>query len=479
MADGSIAGVEPQQASQLPPAIVAPVAADVAKPRMATDPPGAKDDPIRDLVDRMKRLQPGIARIDSGTAAGIRRIVQQAEQPGRIEDPAFRTQVAYLLQDVEKAHGPMRSVHSGFREEMARLAATSPGLQNEQMQALVRATASIDDRGLVRDIRRGAAEIAKEGSQASPDTQSRIDVFENRVRLSQGMAGQAEVARPEAKQAAASTNNQAPEIGEIRKRNSAPMTEIPSFGLREMPADKQAGWTSPIPDTRQMNQAQQAGRLGATFAVLNALRGPEPETPAPWDQNLTPLKGRLERWMENDKGNREEESFKAAERAGQTALHLLRQFASAPESNVMAKIRETAKSDPDGEAGVVAGMREGGPYQDLRRTFNADLVREKGYSALLDRVTAAVNQYGKDRTAADAIAGGRADAASITARFEKLDAEIFKGATSTPSRSEGKSQMEELGDRAAELAKKAVEAFKSVFARSPGAAHGSPGPSPA
>ena len=222
MADGSIAGVEPQQASQLSPTIVAQAAADIAKPRTATDPAGAKDDPIRDLVDRMERLQPGIARIDSGTAAGIRRIVQQAEQPGRIDDPAFRTQVAYLLQDIEKAHGPMRSVHSGFREEMTRFAATSPGLQNEQMQALVRATASIDDRELVRDIRRGAAEIAKEGSQVSPDTQSRIDVFENRVRLSQGMAGQAEVARPEAKQAAASTNNQAPETGEVRKRNSAP-----------------------------------------------------------------------------------------------------------------------------------------------------------------------------------------------------------------------------------------------------------------
>ena len=210
---------------------------------------------------------------------------------------------------------------------------------------------------------------------------------------------------------------------------------------------------------------------------MNALRRPEPDTPAPWDQQLTPLKSRIERWKENDKNNSEEASLKAAERSGHLAMQALRSFANAPESNVMAKIKQAAKNDPDGEAGVVAGMREGGPYQDLRHTFNADLVREKGFAAALDHVTAAVNKYGADRTAADTIAASRADAATINARFENLDAEVFKSASSTPSRSDGKSQMEELGDRAAELAKKAVEAFKAAFSRKHDAGHSGPSPS--
>ena len=60
----------------------------------------------------------------------------------------------------------------------------------------------------------------------------------------------------------------------------------------------------------------------------------------------------------------------------------------------MGKFQAAGKADPDGLAGVVSGMREDGPYADLRHTFNADLVREKGLAGALDRASAAVGQYG-------------------------------------------------------------------------------------
>ena len=152
---------------------------------------------------------------------------------------------------------------------------------------------------------------------------------------------------------------------------------------------------------------------------------------------------------------------------GQAAVQALRAFANGPGASIMNKIQEASKTDPDGAAGVAAGMREGGPYADLRRTFNAELLKEKGLAAALDRASAAVSQYGADRTAADGIAAGRADATNITARFAKLDAEVGKAASETPGRKDGKSQMEELGEKAAELASKAIEAVKAAFKRTP------------
>ena len=212
---------------------------------------------------------------------------------------------------------------------------------------------------------------------------------------------------------------------------------------------------------------------------MSALRKEEPTTPAPWDKQLTPLKSRVAQYVERAQANEEEVSLRAAERSGQAAVQALQAFATGPGASIMSKIQAASKADPDGAAGVAAGMREGGPYADLRRTFNADLLKEKGLVTALDRASAAVKQYGVDRTVADGIAAGRAEATTITARFAKLDAEVGKAASETPSRKDGKSQMEELGEKAAELASKAIDAVKAAFKRTPSAGQQpSAGPSP-
>ena len=77
----------------------------------------------------------------------------------------------------------------GLREEMTRLAASYPGLRNERAQELVRGTADLDDRSLVRDIRKRAAEITRSSDQGSPDVQSQVEVMENRVRLGARASG--------------------------------------------------------------------------------------------------------------------------------------------------------------------------------------------------------------------------------------------------------------------------------------------------
>ena len=474
MADGSIGGAEPRKtepaAASSPPPVAqkGPEAAEPGATAPGVHAAGKAEeakakDPLRELIDKLGRTQEMVARVDPALAATIRGITDTVGIPGRVEEPMFRTKVAYALQDAERLVGPVVNLPQGVREEMTRLAATSPGLQNERMQELMRSTAAMDDRGLVRVIRRDAAEIARAGDQTSPDMQSRVEVLENRVRLSP------------AGKAAPETAADSPDVSNIRSAQAGVAVRATERAVeassRQVPG--------PLPNTAgqqqiAVKQGEPQQGLGATFAIMSALRKPEPASPAPWDQQLTPLKDRIAQFVEKAQANEEEAGLRAAERSGQAAVQALRAFANGPGASIMSKIQAAGKTDPDGPAGVAAGMREGGPYADLRHTFNAGLLREKGLASALDSVSAAVSRYGADRTVADGIAAGRADATAITARFAKLDAEVGKAASETPSRKDGKSQMEELGEKAAELASKAVEAVKAAFKRTPG-----PGQQPA
>ena len=53
--------------------------------------------------------------------------------------------------------------------------------------------------------------------------------------------------------------------------------------------------------------------------------------------------------------------------------------------------------------------------------------------------------------------------AALEARFEKLDAEIGKAASIIPSRQDGKSVMDDLGEKVREILDRAVNAVKAAF----------------
>lgn len=428
-------------------------------------PPSARD-PIHDLVNKLQRSQGMVARVDPALGASIRAAAAQVDMPGRVDDPTFRTKVAYALQDIEKLAGPSAAIRmpDGLRTEMTALAATSPGLQNDRMQALLQGTATMDDRHLVRAIRRDAALVARAVDQTSADLQSRVEGLENQTRSGTRAEPVAVAPAAPAPPMAPTPPNVAVAAAAPRK-GQAPAAAAPA-AQPEMAAEHQVA----LQPTAE--QLQSVKGLGATFAIMAALRKPEPATPAPWDQQLTPLKDRIARYTERAQANEEEASLRAAERSGQAAIQALQAFAHGPGTGIMDKIQAAGKADPDGLAGVVSGMREGGPYAGLRHTFNADLVREKGLASALNRASVAVGQYGADRTRVDSVAEAQGSTTAIAAHFAKLDAEVGKAASETPGRKDGKSQMEELGEKAAELAHKAIEAVKAAFRRTPAVEQG-------
>lgn len=492
MSDSSITTTEARQTrpnmnAPAPPVVTErPGGASDAGPGKPAD--AAPADLLRALIEKLDRTQALVSKLDPALAAVVRNVAEKADQPGRLDDPTYRTRVAYLLQDMEKLVGPIAGVQPGLREEMTRLAATAPDLQNERMQALIAMTASIDGRTLVRDIRQGASDMVKAGDQMSPDAHSKVDVLENRMRLSTRTVSPAE--------AAAASEGAGTALKDTAAVHGSASREAATGRVGSIVEGEQVGTGAPVThpqkqSTKLLEQAalagngqqqaelaQQAQKAGTVFTVMNGLRRPEASEPAPWDNQLTPLAGRLANHMRQVQAGKDEGAMTTAEASGQAATQALQAFASGPGASIMSKISAAAKTDPDGMAGVVAGMREGGAYADLRRGFNADLAQEKGLAASLDRATQAVGQYGKDRAAVDQVAGFSDNAAAVAARFGKLDAAIGKGASETPHSKEGKSLFDELGEKVAELARRAVEAVKAAFTRTPGAERAASGPSP-
>lgn len=462
----------------------------------------AAADPLRELLSRLNRDAATVAAKDPDLSRAIGQLTEGGNRPGRTEDPVHRTKAAYALQDYEKLAGPISTVPAALRDEMTRLAATAPGLKNERLQELVKQTAGLSDKGLVNDIRDLALVTGKQGGdQSRAEVQGKVEALENRIRLS---AAPAPVASPGQPAEPAGLRQPAPRADQVAPAVGAPATSPTPPGQpsgspqpqRSPGADdpsprRRPDWDnakSPQVDPRQPQQeaaqSTQSGARGpgALALALGALasRWQANNTDGP-DRPPTPIAERSARHEQHFQGQRDIGLVASAEKSQAAALSAVREFASGPASNILTKIQDAAKSDPGGMAAVLSEMREGGRFAGLRTQLNADLATERGAAAAYDKMSGALAQYGTDRAAVDALAARNPNAAALVGKFEKVDAEIGKAVSMLPSRSDGKSVMDDLGEKLKQVLDRAVEAVKSVF--TPAADRGarttsSPSPSP-
>jgi hypothetical protein len=403
--------------------------------------PEANTDPMRELLEHLERAQPLIANLDRNLAETIQTLTRQGADPERRAQPAFRHQVAYAVQDLEKSAIWPIAMAPDLRSEMTRLAATAPGLENERMGALMRATALLEDKRLIRDLREIGAEIGRETDQNTPGIQSSIEALENRVRLARRPAE----SQPDMRQTA---SERPQEVGTARgpepSRHDAPtLQRSPRFG--------------------------QAHPEGTLDTILRGMRPNAEGREAPRAQLLTPMAGRLAAFESQIRERRDERALGRAERSGRAALEALDAFRTGEGAIVMNRIRAAARAEPGGMAAVLSEMRAGGRFADLRQQFNNALETERGVTAAYDKAAAALARYGQDRVGIEQVIARRPDAANLSAKFEQMDAQIGEAAGGTPSRRDGKSMMDDLAQRAAELLHRAVDAVKSAFNRSPSA----------
>ena len=438
-------------------------------------------DPIHDLITRLDQDASRVAAKDPDLSRSIHQLAEAAaKRPERTDEAGFRTRVAYALQDMEKLGGPIGSVPQGLREEMGRLAVTAPGLQNDRLQEMMRATPSMDDARLVREVRTLATNVGARGAdQNGPDVRDRIDALENRVRLA-----------PSAPAASAPSTNveQRGATSEDRAgRPAAPEAAQAARSPGRSSAEAQPGWTQQSPRQQGRDTPSQAapqatvtargpGMIAQALAAL--AQNARQENPS-WDRQPTPVGERSERHENVFQQRRDETIIQGAEKSQRAALDSIQAFASGPASNILTKIQDAAKSEPGGMQAVLSEMREGGRFAGLRSQFNADLVVERGAAAAFDRMAGNLQQYGADCSAVAAIGARQNTTAALEGRFEKLDAEIGKAASVIPSKQDGKSVVDDLGDKLKEILDRAVSAVKSAFTPSAERnARASAGPSP-
>jgi len=422
----------------------------------------AGKDPMRELLDQMERLRPMIAAVDPNLGRIMQSLSQQGADPERRAQQSFRTGVAYALEDLEKAHTGRLELPSALRAETTQLAGTAPGLENERMLAVMRGTASIDDRSLVKEIRMLASDIAKKADQDAPDIASKVSVVENRVRHADRPPEPVQETR-----APSQTSSSASPADRRAQASEAGLN--PNDGGRPG-------------DTRMSNNGKGQGDVTVQHSVLDTLlraMRPDPNQPSPpWEPAPTRMVDRLASAERTISGRLEERAFTTAEQNGKAALDALQDFTNGGGASVMTRIREAAKTEPGGLPQVLSEMRDGGRFADLRKQFSNALVDDAGAAASYDKAASSLAAYGKNRTDVQDIIGRRTDNNALTQRFEQLDAEIGKASSSTPSKTEGRSMMEDLSKQAAELLQRAVDAVRSAF-RPPSAnaaANASPSP---
>lgn len=421
---------------------------------------------LKDIVAQLAQGRPLIAQIDDRIGRNIDIIVKEMSRSGELANPDLKTKIAYAVQDYEKIAGPL-NMPSPLREDLKALAVSVAGLENPRMKDILQYTAVILDSKLNADIRITAAEIAIRPSQDSEIVSSRLDVLENRLHLARttspiplnagAPSAPADLSRPDAQ----------PQANQEREASHAPHQRA-AGDAKAPPPEAPYTQSNPSADAISQIRLPVPAFLGK---VMSALQTGQPPTPPPWDGPQTPMADRVDSFEQKMQIRRDEKSFQAAESVGADALQAIRAFTNGPGASIMTKIEDAAKANPGGMQAVLSEMRNGGRYAELREQFNSALVAEKGFSAAYDKATAGLGQYGDQRTGLEQIFGRRNDAAAVAGRFEKLDAEIGQAAAALPGKEDGKSALEEMARKAAELLAKAVEAVRSLFGHGADAGH--------
>lgn len=465
----------------------------------AAVPPGK--DPLRELVERMDQMRLAIVGHDPKLSSQIEGLAAAMRKPEHVDSVEFRTRVAYVYQDFKGLAGPAVGLSEGLRSEMERLAATAPGLGNLRIHDMLKEIPNLNNSKLTADIRKLAFEVGREGGdQNRPDVLDRVESLESRLALlGAGPTASRNVSAASPSRATDTSQPQAgqPPVAPASKPDEKVQASMsPGEGIRPPPGSPvaQAPVAAPpsgggprSPDgqshpSTQPTQGVEAGQGGHGPSVLGrvvlAMAEPREENPPPWRQPATPIGDRINRFVSKFS---DESAVGLAEASGQKAVEALRSFAQGAGAGVMARINEAARSDPQGMQGVLSEMREGGRHAELRTQFNNALVQDKGVAASYDAATSAVKQYGADRQAAEAVMLKRPDPSVLAGRFERLDAQIGEAAVQVPARQEGKSVMDDLGQKVAELVRRATEAIRSALEGGPRAsasASSSPSPGP-
>ena len=410
------------------------------------------EDPIRKLVAAMNKVAERLGPEQRELKETIGRLVTLLQEPERLQQPGFRAGVAYALQDLQKVCDATFKMDTDLALEMRDRAVTSPGLNNPRMEALMQATPDLANRKLVQSIRQTAAIVAKQGSdQDTPQIRGQIEVLENDVRLATSpsvpeQGTRALTTEPPDPVASRSPQNNAPSSGDRRVDGEAsePASRawqggpIPPQQSRGVVGDIVRSVRMPIPAGLEYRSAPPAAAVGERISMF--------------EQRLA--QGRTDRLIQN------------AERSGVRAIEATEQFITGPGRGILGKMEAAASTEPGGMQTVMKEMQPGGRYANLRTEFDSAYQQDKIFAGAYDKMVESAAQFGKERLAVnDNFVARNLDARQLDGRFQRAEEALCEAAEKIPGRTPGKSALDEMAEKVAELLHKAADKVKSFFGR--------------
>lgn len=197
---------------------------------------------IKKLSTDLQGVIPQLQDSNRGLTKSIALIHEAMQKEGAADNNDLRNHLAYAVQDTERQLGKGNvPMSDGLRKEMTERALTIPGLQDEQMKTLLKSTDTLEDRGLVLDIRKTAYAIAAEGGVGSgaQAADTRIEDLQRRV---------APAAQPSAPPGS-KVDSASPQVEVVERRK-------PTFSVTRAPASEQSSVSkSSSPDPNPERQA--------------------------------------------------------------------------------------------------------------------------------------------------------------------------------------------------------------------------------
>jgi len=409
----------------------------------AQNPIQQPDSEVQKLLQAMQQEAAALGASEGGLRARIGALSLAASAPGQLQQQSFRTEVAYALQDLDRAIGKPLLPAGPLATEMQQLATTMSGLDFGPMRRLLERTPTIPDSGLVNDIRQTAQTIARLGpNQQMPDVQALIDALENRFRMAVGPQVNSGAAKATSAQAGAAAQAQAQSSGA-----AATMAQAAQVGQNAPAATRQ--------------QPQQT----ASMDITRRLRAPVPSgAEVTYPLPSASIASRISMFEEGLAQGRTLRLLGDAEKSGVRAIEATEQFIQGPGRGVLGKMETAASTEPGGMQTVFREMRPGGRYANLRTEFDNAYQQDQIFRSAYDKMVDSVTRFGRDR---DAVTNNftqrNLDPAQLDGRFQRAEESLGEAMSKIPGKQSGKSALDEMAEKLAEVLRAAVDRIKHIF----------------
>ena len=153
------------------------------------------------------------------------------------------------------------------------------------------------------------------------------------------------------------------------------------------------------------------------------------------------------------------------------------QFAVGPGRQILDKIQTEAARHPAGLSGVMADMKPGGAQAALRAEFDTAM-KNPDFARAYGAVKATADRYGQDRVAVNNDIASRGLGPARAGAFERTDATVGEELSRIPGKEPGKSALDELAAKVAEVLREAIEKVRAAISGAMAGMQQSAAPSP-